>query len=333
MTLEANSRKESVVKDVAIAVIILMGAIATTVFLPFSFLFTAFVVVLILSLLGAKWGANKSFIALIPSFLVSWWGGGVFLFLIFLPFFCEGILFGVFLKKGQAPFAAVAKGIAFLGIVFVLVLWIAAFLRGTPLFDLSWWQNNLDTTYESLKEAYLQSGVLEILAAQGINEEEFFGNLKHIVSHIYLLIPITTLISLGLIALASYLLATFILKRKGRETASFPLFRTWHLPWPWIWLLIAALSFWLVGHHWQLGWAMAIGENLFLGYAFLSFIIGLSIISYFYAKWAPFFPPFLRFLLIFLVMIQLPLFMILCVLLGAFDPLLDLRKLQKAGQS
>jgi len=327
MTLEANN-KESAIKDVAIAVIILIGAIATAVFLPFSFLGSAFVVILVLSLLRAKWGFKESFIALLSSLFVGWWLEASLL-LIFLPFLLGGLLFGSFLKKKEAPFKAVLKGIVFLGVSFIFVLFVAGYFSGTPLWDIAWWQDSLNQTYSILKATYIESGIQDVLASQGLSEESFFSSLENILWHIYILIPVSTLITLGLIGLGSYLLATYILNRKEIDTLSFPPFQSWYLSWHWIWLLIFALSFWLIGNHWQIIWAKVVGENLLFGYAFLSLIIGLAIVNHFYVKWSAFIPPFLRVLLLFLIIIQLPLLMILCVLLGAFDPLLDLRKLQK----
>jgi len=245
-------------------------------------------------------------VSLVPAFLAN---GGL------------GLLYGHLFKTGVAPRKALGVGITFAIFAFLLIFFLAS-----PSVAVVWheWQAGLQASQGSVLDLYRQSGVLDLLARQGVSQETLSLYMNEVTGLLAGLLPSIMLLDIVLTAVLTYLAAYWVLRRFGIQVVALPPFREWQLPWYLIWGVICGLAFSLLGDYLKVKVLAVIGQNLVFGYLPWLVVTGLALIAYF----DYFFSMALIFKLIFavIVILNFPLMFTLVALLGAFDPLVNFRR-------
>ncbi len=137
------------------------------------------------------------------------------------------------------------------------------------------------------------------------------------------LIPSTLAIVAAVRAFFTYMVATRVMRRLNYKTDSLPPFTGWQIPWYSVWVLISGLVMSLVGDYYKLATMAAIGKNIVFIVSPLFFIIGLSVVTYFFQKWM--IPKWTKVLLVIIALINFSGSLVLFTLIGLFDPLVSFR--------
>lgn len=232
-----------------------------------------------------------------------------------------GLVFGYAIKKKMSPgFTVLGGGLA--AVVGTALLLLLAFaVMGGPILDLGELENIVDETLI----LYKRYGLLNPLLEQGATEAEIREQLMQVMGVAVALIPGAMFLSSVAAAAATYLVSRPVLRRLGYSLDPIPAFRYWQVPWYSVWGLIAGLALYLAGDY--LAWEpMAlIGQNIIYIYLPLLFINGLAVATYFYHRWS--ISPILKGMLLALSVFYLPIALPFLMIVGAFDPLFNYRKL------
>lgn len=231
------------------------------------------------------------------------------------------LILGYAFKKDWSPGLTVLGG----GVVTVLgtaVLLLVSFaVMGGPLLDTAELERMVDDTMEM----YRRYGLLESMLRQGVTEADVERQLRQAVALAVSLVPgmmfISSLVSAGI----TYLLARSTLKRLGYRVQPLPAFRYWQLPWYTAWGLILGMALYLAGDYLSYKPVLLIGQNIVYVYLPLLLINGLAVAVYYYHHWN--LHPFVKSLGLVLMVINLPVTVIFLMIIGAFDPLFNYRKL------
>lgn len=231
------------------------------------------------------------------------------------------LVIGYAFKKSWSPGFTVLSGgvVTVLGTAILLLLTFA--IMGGPLLDMGEVEGIVDQTME----LYKQSGLLNPLLEQGTTEEEIRSQLMQMMALAVALIPgamfLSSLVSAGI----TYLLARLVIKRLGYDVKPIPSFRYWQVPWYSVWGLILGLAMFLAGDYAGYKPVRLIGQNIIYIYLPLLLVNGLSVAAYYYYKWQ--FSPFIKGIGLALMIVNLPITVIFLMIIGAFDPLFNYRKL------
>lgn len=235
-----------------------------------------------------------------------------------------GVVYGYAFGSGLAAGHAVALG---LGIVLLAVLVALPFF--TRLWA-TWWAAVL-ASVEPAWEMYRQSGLLDTLAELGGTAESFRQALERTAGLIATLVPSFTVLELAFWAIAGYLLAHWLARRRGAEAkpgpAPIPAFSKWRVPWYLSWIIIGGLGMALLGDYGGLEQLVNWGANIVFLYLVLAAVIGLAVGAsyYLYLPW----PPVLKNILLLPAVLYPPftfLALLVVTVLGLFDPLIDFRR-------
>jgi len=231
------------------------------------------------------------------------------------------LILGHAFKKNWSPGLTVLSG----GVVTVLgtaVLLVVSFaLLGGPLLDTA----ELERLVNETMDTYRRYGLLDPMLQQGITEEEVERQLRQAVSLALALVPGMMFISSLVAAGITYLLARATLKRLGYAIEPLPAFRYWQVPWYTVWGLILGLALLLAGDYLGYKPVLLIGQNIVYIYLPLLLINGLAVAVYYYHRWH--LSPFLKAIGLAVMVINLPVTVIFLMIVGAFDPLFNYRKL------
>lgn len=175
---------------------------------------------------------------------------------------------------------------------------------------------NLEETVKVYRDLKMNPDDIDLLAA----------NIPMIADTFVRLFPSFAMVSIGGAAFISYVISAMILSRIGairRPMSPFPL---WIVPDYVIWGVIAGGGLLLI----PLAAARSIGGNILIPLLSVYLVQGVSIVSFFFAKWQ--FHPLLRGLGYLLITTQV-FFLFPVLSLGVFDTWADFRKLRKTAAS
>jgi len=280
-----------------------------------------------LTVVVVRHGLKLGFLTtLVAGILVTMLAGPVQSTYLFLQYGLLGLIYGwCFRQKVSGGLSVLAGSLAAILGLF-LVLFVSGVVLGQPLLGLTQLEEETRQIIDESYRLYEQNGLLEEM---GITENEFRETMNQMVELVIRLIPASLAITSMMLALGNYLIATLILRRMGNEIPGFPPFREWRLPWYTSWGLIAGLLSWVSGNYWHLSWAVTLGQNILLVMLVPSLVQGLAIITYYYHRWR--LSPLIKALIIFLLVLNLQISLLVVIALGAFDPLVNYRKLGTGG--
>jgi len=200
--------------------------------------------------------------------------------------------------------------------IFLLASWLTGSL------DFGELRRYLLAGVDSYMEMLKQSKSFEVQQAQGYSEGMIRQRLIETMELSVQLLPGTMIIGAITGMVVNYLLAgRLLVKINPYQTPTLPISQ-WQLPWYVIWLMITGLALYLLGDSNSI-WA-TIGKNLIFVDAFISFVLGLAVVAYYYPRLP--FSGFFKALLIILLLIN-PITPVVLLALGVFDPALNFRRL------
>ncbi|MEW6424265.1 MAG: YybS family protein [Bacillota bacterium] len=195
--------------------------------------------------------------------------------------------------------------------------------------------NNLFVPGEEMKQAmeqaadwYARAGLTRELSRT--ETEQIFAETARFVSQ---LIP-AHLVTWSIIsAFLTYLLTRKVLRKLSYAVTPLPPFAQWQFPWYFSWGLIAGLGLTLAGDWLTLFPVAVLGKNVLCVSGFLYLIAGISVCSFYLAKWK--IPGLVKLIVAGSTVFYLPFAIILLAVLGIMDTFVNLRRfsaLDEAGK-
>ncbi len=236
------------------------------------------------------------------------------------------LVFGYAFKKGLPPGVTLLAGGFTAAIGTALSLLIAFLIMGGTSLGFG----EIETMVDQVLSFYEETGLIKLMLTQGLTITEFRAQLVQMMTLVAALIPGSLVLGSLFGAGITYLLAREIFKRMGQTFKPLPSFQTWQLPWWTVYGLIIGLALLLGGDYFGSGLFNTIGRNIIFIYLPILLLNGLAVAVYFYHHWT--ITPFIKVFLVIMFLINLPVIIPLVVLIGAFDPLFDYRKLKFIGK-
>jgi uncharacterized protein YybS (DUF2232 family) len=227
-----------------------------------------------------------------------------------------GVLFGLLFKNRISSGKILSIGMLYAGVSALLYLVISYFAGNNP-FILG---EEGRGAFEQIIAAYRDRGAYNGIPPE--LQEEFNAS---IISTYELLIPGQYIASSAALAAITYFLARSCLQRLNHFLAPGLAFTMISLPWYSIWGPIAGLALTLAGDNFSWLLAAKTGKNILYILFFLYIVMGLSVASHFFRRINVVWPVKVLFLI--LAMAYFPFSVIVLILLGVTDPLVNFRRL------
>lgn len=140
-----------------------------------------------------------------------------------------------------------------------------------------------------------------------------------------LFIPGQFIVTSAVAAGITYFLARVILRRLSFFLPPAPAFTRMALPWYSVWGLIMGLGLTLAGDHFSLQLAAKVGKNIMFVLFYVYLALGLSVAAYYFRKIS--LARTAKIIFLFLAAAYFPFSVVIIILLGVVDPLMNLRRL------
>ena len=227
-----------------------------------------------------------------------------------------GVLFGLLFKNRISSGKILSFGMIYAGLAALLYL-VLSYFAGNNLFVIG---EEVRSAFEQAIAAYRDAGMLNNIPAE---LQESFS--ESIISTYELLFPGQYIISAAVLAAITYFLARACLVRLNYFLAPGLAFTMISLPWYSIWGPIVGLALTLAGDNFSWLLAAKIGKNILYILFWLYIFLGLSVAAYFFRKINVTWP--LKLIILIFAIAYPPFSMVVLVLLGVIDPLVNLRRL------
>lgn len=232
------------------------------------------------------------------------------------------LVFGYAFKKELTPGITVLAGGLTAAVGTGLMLLFAFLIMGGTSMDLG----EIEIMVDQVLSFYEETGLINMMLSQGMTMAELKSQLMQMMGLVMALIPGSMVLASLFGAGITYLLARGVLKKMGYTFQALPPFRAWQMPWWTVYGLILGLALLLGGDYLGSSIYSTIGKNIVFIYLPILLINGLAVLVYLYYRWT--LTPFIKVFLLAMLIINLPIITPLLVLIGAFDPLFDYRKLK-----
>lgn len=232
------------------------------------------------------------------------------------------LVFGYAFKKELSPGITVLAGGFTAAVGTGLMLLFAFLIMGGTSLDFG----EVESMVDQVLSFYEKTGLINLMLTQGMTVAELRSQLMQMMGLVLALVPGSMVLGSLFGAGITYLLARGVLKRMGYAFQPLPPFRAWQMPWWTVYGLILGLALLLGGDYLGGDIYSTIGKNILFIYLPLLLLNGLSVLVYFYYRFT--LTPFTKVFLVTLILINLPVITPLFVLIGAFDPLFNYRKIQ-----
>ena len=184
----------------------------------------------------------------------------------------------------------------------------------------------LDNYQQEMLAMYETTGMTDMLAQQGMTQTQITDFLLQTINLAIRIMPALMMISQGLMAVLTYFITTYVLKRiKIRIPRVYGL-QNWILPGGFVWILIAVWALWLAGDYIDISWMNILILNLLLVFAALLFLDGLALSMHLF-KFKEM-SMGMKAITVFFAFIFFTGFLIALILAGLADLLFDFRKLR-----
>lgn len=135
----------------------------------------------------------------------------------------------------------------------------------------------LDSYKTEMLEMYETTGMTDMLTQQGMSKTQVTDYLLQIIDMAIRLMPAMMIISQGAMAIVTYFLTTYILKRLKIRIPRMQGFQNWILPGSFVWILIAVWAIWLAGDYINISWVNILVLNILIVLAALLLLDGLAL--------------------------------------------------------
>lgn len=200
------------------------------------------------------------------------------LFLV-LQFGGLALLYGYAFNKGIKPGITLLAGTGVAIISFLLTFGVSLLISGLNQIN---FVDQLKETIEPTIEMYRSLGLFDKYGTSGLTEENMRQMLAGFINLLIVLFP-ALIVTYGIMAaFLNYIIGQKILFKIGIPVPQLPPFRNWQLPWWTVWGFIGGFGLSLAGSYWQIKTLTTIGSNIMMVYYPVLFVLGLSVIAYFY---------------------------------------------------
>jgi uncharacterized protein YybS (DUF2232 family) len=228
-----------------------------------------------------------------------------------------GVLYGLFFKDRASSAKILSMGMLYAVVSAFLYVALNYFITGNNLLVLGEADRDLIV---QMMAAYRDAGMFNDIPP------EWQGSAADgIISTFELFIPGQYVVSTAALSAVTYFLARACLQRLNYFLAPRLVFTAISLPWYSIWGLITGLALTLAGDHFSWLPAAQTGKNLLFVLSWLYLVLGLSVAVYFFRKINIAWP--IKLILLVLALAYLPFSMVVVILLGVTDPLVNFRRL------
>ena len=231
---------------------------------------------------------------------------------------CVGLFFGQCFRKKTGALPTLFGAILISAFVTACQLLLPIFIAGLSLTDLV---ASFQETIDYVINLWQEWGMLEQMTAGGSSAAEAADALASLVR---LLLPGALIISSMTMTMLTYWLLAKVFRALGYQIKNVPKFYNWRLPWQCVWGVIVGALCCLFGLRFSGGEAaVKIGVNILYIYCPLLFLMGLSLCSWLAKAYRA--PTITKALLVVMLIMFFPSSAVFLMLLGLFDPFLDLR--------
>lgn len=187
-----------------------------------------------------------------------------------------GLFYGIRMKEKASPGMTLLEGILIAAVVeglYLLALWK---FGGVSFAD-------FQASFEAyMTEIYSDASVADLAVEEGMSVAAYAKELSSMMAQI---LPSFYFISVMLVAAVNGMAAQAYLKKKAPDTVALPAFGEWHLPWWILWGIVLALVLLVAGNGFHLELLVIVAKNIFVCFAPLFLIAGISLLRYYFVKW------------------------------------------------
>jgi len=287
----------------------------------FTFLIVAVPIIIAIVRNNLTTGVISSVVA---ALLVGVLAGPIIALFFYLQFMLLALAYGYLFKYkyGSGKILAVGTFVAAISTILIMAI---TMLVGQV--SLEQQKQALFETVDRTIKIYEDYGMMQQFEEKGIDKEELRKMLTDMVHLFIRVLPAFLIIGSVFTAFTHFIMARISLKRLGHEIPRFPPFSEWNLPWYTVWGLIAGWASFLLGDFYNQDIWRIVGQNIMITYGIILFILGLSVVAFYFKKYN--LPRVTRLLLILAAVLMLNGFVMATIFIGMFDLVLDHRHLNR----
>ncbi|QGG47054.1 YybS family protein [Heliorestis convoluta] len=309
-----------VIESTFLAILTALLAILGLVFLPLSPLISLiWTIPIVVVLVRHDWTAGLFALSL-STVIVAMLLGPVTALMMLLLYGGLSVAYGYAFRNLWTTFRAALLGLLVSILSTALFVLAGIFLAGFSLAEL---EAQVTQSVDEVIEFYRTTGLLDQYVEQGITEEvmrELFTDFLTLLTN---MLPSILIIYSSFVALINLLLARWVVRKLTLPVPALTPFKDWRLPWPVVWVVIAALAALLAGDYWDINGLSLVGLNLLYVIYPVLLVLGIALIIYILDRL-----PYAPVVWVFLTFFTLVFFkgmMIFLATLAVFDLLFDYR--------
>ncbi|SMB87708.1 Uncharacterized conserved protein YybS, DUF2232 family [Desulfonispora thiosulfatigenes DSM 11270] len=299
------------------------------IYIPIINLITILIVAVPITLVIVRNDFRIGFISsLVAGFLVAMLAGPIMAVTFYIQFMSMALAYGYLFKKKTKAGKIIIAGTAVSVISTLLLLMISFAIINT---DFETQKDFMLQTVDETMIMYEKYGLLDQITEQGISKEEFKKAMVDSVNLFITVLPAILILASIFSSVINFIVTRSILRRFGHEVDKLPPFSQWRLPWYAVWGVIFGWGSYLIGDYFGISAGIMIGKNILIAYSFVLFVLGLSVISFFWKKIKVNFIG--RLIFLFLLIFLARSIILLAIAIGLFDLVLDYRKRIKINKA
>lgn len=299
----------------------LLGIIG--IYIPVLSLLTGLVWAIPIILLVMRHNLRLGFMGLLVSGgLISILAGPVQGVLLLVQLGGIGLLYGYCFKHRFHPVKTMLWGTVIAAISTAATIVLSAFIADLPIVQ---WITDMKMAFDEAINLYEKIGILDRILPPGSTPEQFKQSMHFMIDTF---IPGAFVAGSMVAAFINYVIAGKVLRRLKYEIPELPPFREWHFPWYIIWGIILALGFLLAGKKYENQLIINISLNILYIYFPILLVSGLAVAVFYLHKYK--LSPVVKGIIIFASLAYLNVVMMILLVIGLFDPLIDYRRLAQA---
>lgn len=230
-----------------------------------------------------------------------------------------GLVYGYAFKNNISPIKTLFFGTVISALSTVATILLSSLVTNLPVTQ---WLTDMKLAFDEAINMYEKMGILDKALPPEVTAEEFKNQMFTFMER---LLPASLVAASMFSAFINYVIAGKVLKKIGYQISGIPPFREWHFPWYIIWGVIVGLGMLVLGKHYNYEQVVLVGQNILYIYYPILVVSGISVFSYFWKtqKYAR----IMRFVVFGGLFLVPSAFIILVLLIGLFDPLIDYRRM------
>ncbi|WP_027364742.1 DUF2232 domain-containing protein [Desulfotruncus alcoholivorax] len=228
-----------------------------------------------------------------------------------------GVIIGLLLKNKVSVDSSMAVLFFWALAVAALNLFVSFVMAGAGIANIT---AEFRSAMEQVAEMYRQNGMMD-----EIGQQQFLQVAEQIIHLVQVLLPGTIAIWTIFITIFTYFITRRLVRKLGYDAAPEFKFLEWRLPWYSIWLVITGLAMAMAGDEFSLRVVGIIGKNMLYISAFIFFVLGSAVLTYFLQAWKV--PKVVKIIITIALFLYLPLATAIILSLGVVDPVANLRRL------